>query len=240
LVEPTARYEEVKIPLREPVHGLGEVSGILGVPEWWPTGSRVAVAIGHGSSSDMNDPIVERLHRELTENRYLALRFNFPFAEAGKRASSDSPSVLEMTYRSALAILGRDPSAAPAHLFVGGKGLGGRVAAQLAASGIRAEGLFFLGFPLHAQDKPDTQQAEHLYRIISPMLFVQGTRDRHCDLPTLRRTLARVGAPTLLVVSEEADQNFRVLKKSERSAEDVADEVVGAVTAWIARVLGED
>lgn len=239
LVEPTARYEEIKIPLRDPAHGLEEVSGVLGIPEWWPTGSRVAVAIAHGSTGDMNDPVVERLHRELTEHRYMALRFNFPFAEAGKRSSSDSMAVLESAYRSAVSVLGRDPSAAPAHLFVGGKGLGARVAAQLAASRLRAEGLFFLGFPLHTQDKPDQVQAEQLYRIISPMLFVQGTRDRQCDIDTLRRTLQRVGAPTELVVAEEADQNFKVLKKSERTDEEVAEELVAAVKGWFARILGE-
>lgn len=239
LVEPSARYEEIKIPLRDPAHGLEEVSAVLGIPEWWPTGSRVAVAMAHGSTGDMNDPIIERLHRELTEHRYMTLRFNFPFAEAGKRASSDSMAVLESAYRSAVGILGRDPSAAPAHLFVGGKGLGARVAAQLAAGRLRAEGLFFLGFPLHTQDKPDQLHAEQLYRIISPMLFVQGTRDRQCDLDTLKRTLARVGAPTELVVAEEADQNFKVLKKSDRTDEEMAQLLVDSVKGWFAKILGE-
>ncbi len=239
MVEPSARYEEIKIPLRDPVHGLTEVSGVLGIPEWWPTGSRVAVAIAHGSSGDMNEPIVESLHRELTEHRYLTVRFNFPFAEAGKRASSDSMEVLEMTYRSALGALGRDPSAAPAHLFVGGKGLGAKVAAQLAAGRIRAEGLFCLGYPLHPQDKPEQLQPEQLYRIISPMLFVQGTRDRQCDMTALRTVLARVGAPTDLVISEEADQNFKVLKKSERSNDEVVAEVLEGVKSWFAKILGE-
>ena len=71
---------------REPVHGLDELSAVLGIPEWWPTGSRVAIAIAHGSNSNLDDPLVEYIHRELTERRFLTLRFNFPFAEAGKRA----------------------------------------------------------------------------------------------------------------------------------------------------------
>ena len=47
----------------------------------------------------------------------MTLRFNFPFAEAGRRASSDSPEVLETTFRAAIAVLGRDPTAAPAEDF---------------------------------------------------------------------------------------------------------------------------
>lgn len=237
MIEPSARFEEIKIPLPEPVHGLTEVSGVLGVPEWWPTGSRVAVAIAHGSTGDLNDPIIEHLHRELTERRYLTLRFNFPFAEAGKRSSSDSPAVLERTYRAALAVLGRDPTAAPAHLFVGGKGLGARAAAVLATSPIRVEGLFMMGFPLHTQDKPDQVHAEHLYRIVSPMLFVQGTRDRLCELPALRTVLGRVGAPTLLHVVQDGDPNFHVPKKSARTDEDVRAEVTQSVTHWLEKIL---
>lgn len=239
MVEQSSRFEEIKIPLREPVHGLDQVSGVLGIPEWWPTGSRVAIALAHGSGGDMNDPVIEHLHRELTARRYLTLRFNFPFAEAGKRSSSDSVAVLERTYRSALAMLGRDPTAAPAHLFLGGKGLGATAAAHIATSLSRIEGVFFLGFPLHSQDKPESVQAEKLYRIISPMLFIQGTRDRRCDIDALKGVLGRIGAPTTLHLCEEADQNFKVPKRSGRTEEQVQAELLGWMAAWIEKRLNE-
>jgi predicted alpha/beta-hydrolase family hydrolase len=237
LVEPTARFDPVKIPLRDAAHGLGEVSGVLGVPEWWPTGNRVSVVLAHGSASDLNEPLLELLQRELTERKLLTLRFNFPHAEAGKRTSADTPAMLEHAMRCAIAFLGRDPGAAPAHLFLVGRGLGARVATQVAAGRVRPDGLVFLGFPLHTQDRPDQVHAESLFRIVSPMLFVQGTRDRHCDLPTLRRTLLRVGAPTTLHVAQEADQNFKAPRKSERTSEEIHAEVVEIVETWIQRIL---
>ena len=101
MVEPASRYEEIKIPLSEPIHGLDAVSAVLGVPRWWPTGSRVGVVIAHGANADMNSEAVEGLHRALTERRYFSLRFNFPFAEAGKRRP-DSLPVLRRTMRAAL------------------------------------------------------------------------------------------------------------------------------------------
>ena len=52
------------------------------------------------------------LCRALTERSYLTLRFNFPFAEAGKRSSADSAAVLERAIRAALNVLGRDPDGA--------------------------------------------------------------------------------------------------------------------------------
>jgi predicted alpha/beta-hydrolase family hydrolase len=103
---------------------------------------------------------------------------------------------------------------------------------------MRIEGLFLLGFPLHKQDDPSDPRSEQLFRAITPMLFVQGQRDRHCDLPTLRRTLARVGAPVQLHVVDEADHTLRVPKKSGRTPEQVNAEILAALEAWMKKTLG--
>ncbi len=235
MVEPTARFEDLKIPLRKSVHGLTEVSAVLGVPQWWPTGMRIGAILGHGSARDLNDPVIEFLQRELTEKGILTLRFNFPFGEAGKKRA-DSEDVLRRTFRDAITLVSPDPISAPAHLFLGGKGLGGQIAADLVATGVRVDGVFFMGFPLHPQGKPDKTRAELLFRIISPMLFLQGERDRQCELQVLRQTLTRVGAPTALQVFPEADQHFKVLKKSERTDEQTQVEVLTQLEAWMSRV----
>ena len=86
--------------------------------------------------------------------------------------------------------------------------------------------------------KPDEVQAEQLFRVITPMLFVQGSRARNCDLDVLRRTLARVGAPTALHTVENADHQFHVLKKSGRTREEVTEEILGTLDGWIQKVLG--
>jgi predicted alpha/beta-hydrolase family hydrolase len=236
VVEPPPRFEEIEIRLPEPVHGLEAVSGVLGIPRWWPTGARVSVVLSHGAGRDMNDPVIEHLHRELTERRYLTLRFNHPFAEA-KKKRPDSMRVLRRTMRAAVGILASDSTAAPAHLFLGGKGLGGQVAAELAGARVRVDGLFFLGYPLHTAGKPEAVQAEQLYRLISPMVFIQGTRDRKCGIDVLRETLTRVGAPTTLQICQEADQHFKVLKKSDRTEEEVRAEILDKLDGWITKVL---
>lgn len=237
MVEPSARFEEVKIPLFEPVHGLESVSGVLGIPEWWPTGSRVSIVLTHGATSTHNDPLLVELHRELTARKYLTLRFNFPFAEADKKRPDPEP-VLERTLRTAIGVLGRDPTASPAHLFLAGNGLGARVNAQLAASRVRVDGLIFLGYALHPARHPEKTQAEHLFRIVAPMLFVQGTRDPHCDLDALRRTLSRVGAPTALHVVPDADQHFKVPRRSGRTDAEIRDEILVTLENWVRKVLG--
>jgi predicted alpha/beta-hydrolase family hydrolase len=239
VVEQSPRFEALKLPLPEPIGGVEALSAVLGIPEWWPTGSRVAVAIAHGSAGNMDDPVVAELHQRLTERRFLTLRFNFPFGEAGKRSGTDSMDVLERSFRAALAVFGRDASQAPAHLILGGKGAGAAAAARLATARLRIAGLFFLGFPLHPQDRKEKVQAESLFRITAPMLFVQGTRDRRCDVETLRTTLRNVGASTRLHVCEEADHNFKVPRRSLRTEEDVRREVFDVVYDWINQVIGD-
>lgn len=235
-MEQAARFEEVKIPLREPVHGLEAVSGTLGVPEWWPTGSRICMLIAHGAQ--VEDPLLEGIARELTERKFLTLRFLLPHVEANKKRV-DPPAVMRRVFMAAASLVSRDPTAAPAHIFVGGKNQGAMAAAHAANGRLRASGLFFLGYPLHKQGEQDDVRAERLFRAISPMLFIQGDRDRNCELPVLQNTLVRVGAPWDLHVVREADHAFKLLKKSERSADDIQREILQKLEGWVARVLGE-
>ena len=237
MVETSARFEELRIPLSDPVHGLQDVSAVLGTPRWWPTGARVGVVLAHDTGSSFADPLLVYLQQQLTEHLCLSLRFNFPFTEAKKRRP-DPPHVLRRTLRSAVEVLQRDPAGAPANLFLIGMGLSARAAADLAASRLRVDGLAFLGFPLHPPDRPEAAQADQLFRAVSPILFVQGDRDRSCDLRTLQRLLGRVGAPTSLHTTREADHQFRVLKKSGRTPEEIHEEVFAVVQSWIQKVTG--
>jgi len=236
VVEPTARFEQVRIPLREPVHGLDAVPATLGVPEWWPTGARVGVVLAHGAQKQ--DPLLEFLQQQLTERKYLTLRFVFPFAEAEKKRP-DPDAVLLRVYRAAVAMLHNDPTAAPAHLFIGGKNAGASAAVHTATARTRVDGLFLLGYPLHKQDAPESVQADQrLYRVVNPILFLTGTRDRHCDIATLRRVRLRVGAPTEIHPVAEADHQLRV-RKSERNPEDVQREILSVLDQWMRKVIGE-
>ncbi len=225
------------IPLRDPVHGLNKLSGVLGIPEWWPTGARIGVAMAHGAQEDMNTPLLETLQKRLTDGGFLTIRFNFPFAEAGKK-KPDEESVLEDAYRAALNVLGRDPTAAPAHIFLGGVHLGARIVASLCAKRLRADGVFLMGYPLHPQGKPEDIDAQPLFRAIAPLLFLEGSRDRFCEPAALRKTLLRVGAPYRLHVVEDADHRFQVLRKSGRTDEEVFDEMGEELEGWLHGILG--
>ena len=154
MVEPSARFEEVQIPLDEPVDGVETVSGVLGVPEWWPTGSRVGVVLAHASGRSMQDPLVEEHPARADRAEVSDAALQLPLCGGREERvpircpCSSARSVTRWRCCS------RDPSAAPAHLFVGGIGLGAQVAVQAAATRMRVDGVFVLGYPLHAHDEP--------------------------------------------------------------------------------------
>jgi predicted alpha/beta-hydrolase family hydrolase len=232
VVEQSAQFKEFQIPLAEPVHGHESVSAVLGIPEWWPTCKRVAMVIAHDTDSDLRHPMLEHLQDRLTNEKFLTLCFNFPFAEAHEHASADAGDILPRTFRTAVAALHRDPTLAPAQVFIGGHGLGARVAAEIATTQIRIGGTFLIGFPLHASGDSDRISAEQLYRITSPTLFIQGDRDRQCDLTALGKTVRRMGTTTEVRCVQDADENFTVPGESLRGSIEIYDEVFDHLLAW--------
>jgi hypothetical protein len=61
LSDAAPQFEEIKIPLPDRVHELDAVTGLLGIPEWWPTGSRVAVVLARASGEA--DPLIDHIQR---------------------------------------------------------------------------------------------------------------------------------------------------------------------------------
>jgi len=210
---------------------------VLGIPEWWPTGARIGVVLSHGANSDMNDPLLKAIQKKLTDSGYLTIRFNFPYAEAKKKKPDDTV-ILEDAYGSALGLLARDPTAAPAHIFVGGMHLGARIVANLSAARLRSDGVFLIGYPLHEPGNTDEVEARPLFRIIAPLLFIQGTRDKFCELATLQKTLLRVGAPYSLHTIKDADHRFVVPKKTGRTEEEIFEELSTELEKWMSNILG--
>ncbi len=150
--------------------------------------------------------------------------------------TQEYPQVLQRTLRAAIAFMLGNPQNAPARLVIAGLGLGGRTAAQVIAQGSKADGLIMMSYPLHPVGKPGQIRMDALYRIICPMLFIQGTKDPTCRLERLKDAMRRIGAPTSLRVVEDADHGFGVAKRSPRTPEEVHSEVIEVAHRFIRRV----
>jgi len=166
------------------------------------------------------------------------LRYQFPYAEAGRRRP-DPPAVLEASVRSAVATAACIAPDLP--LFAGGKSMGGRMTSRAAASegGLDARGIVFFGFPLHASGRPPTaERAAHLVDVRQPMLFLQGTRDALANLKSMQGLREDLGERATLRVVEGADHGFHVLKRSGRNDAEVVEELADVAAAWIEGLSG--
>lgn len=209
-----------------------EVSSVWAVPRGCDAGGAPVLVLAHGAGNDMHNPLLSYVHEQTAAAGLPCVKFNFPYKEQGRRAP-DRPALLQACWRAVADAVREDPELAPSRLFLGGKSMGGRMASLLAASGYPCAGLVFLGYPLHPAGKPPSLRTDHWPRIRCPMLFIQGTRDRLCDLQRLRAALHGLEVPATLHVIEGADHSFKVLKRLGRGDMDVWAEIVAVTTAWM-------
>ena len=206
---------------------VGHVSGLL----MRPPDPRCLYVLAHGAGAGMRHRFMEAVAAGLSERGVATLRYQFPYTEGGGRRP-DPPAVLQATVRSAVATARNVAPGLP--LLAGGKSLGGRMTSSAAARGELpgVRGLVFLGFPLHAPNRPGIERAEHLDAVQRPMLFLQGTRDALADLTLMRTVCGRLGERATLHVLEGGDHSFAVLKRSGRDQEEVMAELADAIASW--------
>lgn len=165
------------------------------------------IVVAHGAGAGMDHPFVAGFVRACVDEGLAAMRFNFPYLEAGRRAP-DAEAVLRDAWRAAFAVAS-DRAAEP--VWACGKSLGGRIASMCVADGeVPAAGLAFLGYPLHPPGKPERIRDEHLARVVVPMLFIQGTADPFARPDLLAAVLARLGGRATLVPVEGGGHSFEV------------------------------
>lgn len=127
----------------------------------------------------MDTPFLDSVAEGLAARGVRVLRFEFPYMARrradGRRRGPDRMPVLLDAYRAALAAAGEAE-----RLVVGGKSMGGRVAATLAAAegpALGIAGVVCLGYPFHPPKQPETLRLAPLRDAQTPVLVVQGERD---------------------------------------------------------------
>ncbi len=204
----------------------GEVSLWLDGPKT----ARTLIVLAHGAGAPADSDFMSFFATVLAR-RTRVCRFNFLYMEQARKAPDRQP-VLEQTYTDVLDELRAEHRAH--RLFIGGKSLGGRIASYVAAQRDDVDGLIFLGYPLHPPGRPDRMRDQHLYALDVPMLFVEGTRDPFCPLPTLAKVRKKLEGSDLAVI-EDGDHSLKVRASSGRSTAEAWGEAVAEVASWVER-----
>lgn len=164
-----------------------------------------SLILGNGAGAPLQSPFMQYFARSIARAGPTTILFNFPYQEVGRKRP-DQTATLEETYRSVVEFV--RTQVRPVSLFLGGKSMGGRIAAHIGPQA-QSSGFIYLGYPLHPPGKPDQLRDSVLYAISAPQLFISGTRDPFCTLTLLRKVLKKCNQARLLEIPD-GDHSFKV------------------------------
>ena len=142
------------------------------------------LVLAHGAGANMETPFMARIAAGCVARGIAVARFEFTYMAArrdgGKKRPPPRADKLIGEFSEALdgALARSDLPDGP--VLIGGKSMGGRVAAMLAGTeGLpdRVKGVACLGYPFHPLGKPDEWRLAPLEEARLPVLIAQGERD---------------------------------------------------------------
>jgi len=209
--------------IRIPVEGFEVSASVHGSGE-------TAVVLGHGAGGTRHTRALRAAAEAIADSGRVAVLYNFRYSELGRRAP-DPARILERTSR-AVASHAREQLGAR-KLVLGGRSMGGRIATQIVAAGVPADGLALLAYPLHPPGRTDRLRDAHLPDVECPMLFVQGTRDSFGRLDLVEKLMKKLGERATLLLVEDGDHSFKVRKSSGRTAGEVECQIHEGLLGWL-------
>jgi predicted alpha/beta-hydrolase family hydrolase len=190
--------------------------------------TRLTFLLAPGAGAPSSHPRMQAF-AELLATLGAVHAFDYPYMLAGRKRPDPLPQLVA-AHRAALAKLGRRRGES---IVLAGKSMGGRVGCHLALEAPVA-GLVCLGYPLCAAGDPAKLRDQVLIDLKTPILFVQGTRDKLCPLDLLEDVRRKMAAPSHLHVVVGGDHSLVVSKaelgKQGLSQHDIDIRIVDAVS----------
>lgn len=196
-----------------------------------PKTAGLMLLLAHGAGAAMDSPFMETMAKGIAKGGVRVARFEFPYMaerrKSGKKRPPDSLNSLIESFRAAARALEGKAFA------IGGKSMGGRIASMVADE-VGAKALVCLGYPFHPPGKPNAARTEHLRKLKTPTLIVQGTRDPFggtADVKALK-------LPKTIRVHwlEDGEHSFKPRKASGRTEEENLAEAIDATVAFLRRL----
>jgi len=196
-----------------------------------PKTAKLTLVLAHGAGAPMDSPFMETFAKGVAKAGIRVARFEFPYMaerrKSGKKRPPDSLNALLASFRSAVSAFAGKTFA------VGGKSMGGRIASMMADEA-DAGALVCLGYPFHPPGNPKKIRTEHLYKLKTPTLILQGTRDpfgKPDDIKALK-------LPKAIQVRwlEDGEHSFKPRKASGRTEEQNLAEAIEEAVRFLRTV----
>lgn len=187
------------------------------------------VILAHGAGAGMDTPFMNAFAQGLVAQDCRVVRFEFPYMAERRRTGKRRPPDREDVLRAAwLAVLEKVGLPRP---VIGGKSLGGRIA-SLIADEANVAGVVCLGYPFHPNGQPEKLRIEHLERIATPTLILQGERDALGSRDEVSGY--QLSGNVTVGWLRDGDHSFQPRKSSGRTQEENWGEAIQATVAFVA------
>ena len=190
--------------------------------------------LAHGAGTPSSHPWMQRWTRRLEKNGTV-IAFDYPYIKNLKRIPDPLPKLIA-AHREVLR-QARQEHHGPIVLI--GKSLGARVGCHVALVE-KVAGVVCLGYPLCGGGNPAKLRAEVLRSLSTPVLFVQGTRDRLCPLPLLESVRQEMSAANKVHIVEGGDHSLLVTQAQRKASGESQDDVDERILQVIRNFLGEN
>ncbi len=145
----------------------------------------IRLLLAHGAGAHMDTPFMNYFAEELGGESVHVVRFEFPYMaqrrlDGSRRPPDRQPKLLACWQEVITQFRPADK------LVIGGKSMGGRMA-SLIADTAEVKGLLCLGYPFYATGRPEKPRTEHLEKLKTSTLIVQGERDSMGNFETVEK-----------------------------------------------------
>ncbi|GAB2206863.1 alpha/beta fold hydrolase [Roseibium sp. ROS1] len=197
--------------------------------------------LAHGAGAAMDSTFMNKLAAALASQGIAAARFEFAYMAGRRTGGPKKPppraDKLIAEFQTALqSVLSQSDSP----LLIGGKSMGGRVAAMLAGGGSlpgRAKGVACFGYPFHPTGKADAEwRLQPLQDAKRPVLVLQGDRDPFGSKAELDEVT--LPAHVSLTYLEDGNHDFGPRGKSPATLDGNIKLAAEAVRAFVDRLTG--
>jgi predicted alpha/beta-hydrolase family hydrolase len=188
-----------------------------------------------GAGAGSSHPWMQRW-AELLRSLGTVHLMDYPYMKSGQKRPDPLPKLIA-AHAEALREI-RASRDGPVILI--GKSMGSKVGCHVSLKE-SVGALICLGYPLCGGGDPTKLRDKVLRDLTTPILFVQGTRDRLCPLELLQPIRAEINATNGLHVVEEGDHSLMVtkkwLKEHGQTQNDVDQRILTAINDFLASQL---
>lgn len=198
-----------------------------------PKASPPLLLFAHGAGASSGSTWMGHWARKL-ERVGRVVRFDYAYMREGRKRP-DRHDKLIATHKEVLTAARARRSGKTVLI---GKSMGGRMGCHVSLDE-DVDVLVCLGYPLVSPGKTKKVRDDVLLALRTPVLFVQGTRDKLCPLDLLEEVRAKMTAPSELHVVDSGDHSLLCtktwLKQNGKSQDEVDDEAVTVIDDFVTR-----